>query len=53
MDLWLCWFEVLHDGFLGGADFGSFVAGLVVVFGGDASGGFGWCCAWMAGVAFR
>ena len=31
MDLWLCWFVVLHGGFLGGADFGSFVAGLVVM----------------------
>jgi len=29
-----------------GADFGSFVAGVVVVFYGDACGGFGWCCAW-------
>jgi len=42
MDLWLCWFVVLH----GGADFGSFVVGfvvvIVVVFGGDARGG--WCC---------
>jgi hypothetical protein len=46
MDLWLCWFVVLHGGFLGDADFRSFVAGLVVVFGGDACGGFGWCCAW-------
>lgn len=47
MDLWLCWFVVLiHGGFLGGADFGSFVARLVVVFGGDACGGFGWCCVW-------
>lgn len=46
MDLWLCWFVVLHGGFLGGADFGSFAAGLVVmlvvVLGGAASGG--WCC---------
>ena len=42
MDLWSCWSVVLH----GGADFGSFVAGLVVVFGGDSCGGFGWCCAW-------
>jgi len=39
----------LHGGFLGGADFGSFVAGLVMVFGGDACGGFGWCCAWWLG----
>jgi len=38
IDLWLCWFVVLH----GGADLGSFVAGLVVVFGGAARGG--WCC---------
>ncbi len=33
--------------FLYGADFGSFVAGLVVVFGGGACGGDargGWCC---------
>ena len=29
---------VLHGGFLGGVDFRSFVAGVVVVFGG---GGFG------------
>ncbi|AES61806.2 transmembrane protein, putative [Medicago truncatula] len=39
MDLWLCWFVVLH----GGVDFGSFVVGLVVVlmvvFGGVAHGG--------------
>jgi len=28
--------------FLYGADFGSFVAGLVVVFGGGACGGFWW-----------
>jgi len=43
---WLCWFVVLHGGFHGGDDFGSFVAGfvvvLVVVFGGAAIGG--WCC---------
>jgi len=31
MNLWLCWFVVLHDSFHGGTDFGSFVAGLVVV----------------------
>jgi len=37
---------VLHGGFHGGADFGSFVAGLVVVFSGGACVGF-WCfCAW-------
>lgn len=37
MDLWLCWFVVFH----GGAKFGSFVVGLVVVFGSAARGG--WC----------
>jgi len=46
MDLWLCWFVVLHGGFHGGADFESFVVGfvvvLVVVFGADARGC--WCC---------
>jgi len=42
MDLWLCWFVVFLGGFHGGADFESFVAGLVVVFGGTARGG--WCC---------
>jgi hypothetical protein len=43
MDLWLCWFVVLHGGFHGGADFGSFKTTLVVVFGGSARGGFWWC----------
>jgi hypothetical protein len=43
MDLWLCWFVVLHGGFHDGADFGSFVVGHVVVFGGGAERG-GWCC---------
>jgi len=37
---------VLHGGFHGGADFGSFVAELVVVFSGDTRGGFWWCRAW-------
>jgi len=41
MDLWLCWFVVFHGGFHGGAKFGSFVVGLVVVFGSAARGG--WC----------
>jgi hypothetical protein len=50
MDLWLCWFLVVHGGFHAGADFGSFVAELVVIFGGGACGVFGgaarggWCC---------
>jgi len=43
MDLWLCWFVVLHGGFHGGAGFGSFVAGLVVVFSGGVVRG-GWYC---------
>jgi hypothetical protein len=51
MDLWLCWFVVLHGGFHGGADFlgllwrGSWwflVVVLVAVFGGAVYGG--WCC---------
>jgi len=42
MNLWLCWFVVLHGSFHGGADFGSFVAELVVVLGGGAARG-GWC----------
>jgi len=40
MDLWLCWFVMLHGGFHGGVDFESFVSGLVVVFGGGACGAF-------------
>ena len=38
MDLWLCWFVVFH----GGAKFGSFVVGLVVVFGSAARGVIFW-----------
>ncbi|RHN55464.1 hypothetical protein MtrunA17_Chr5g0418051 [Medicago truncatula] len=37
VDLWLCWFVVLHGVFHGVADFGSFVTGLVVDFGGQCS----------------
>ena len=37
---WLCSFVVLR----GGADTGSFLVVLVVVFGGTAHGG--WCCFW-------
>jgi len=46
MDLWLCSLVVLQGGFHGCADFGSFVAWLMVVFCGGARGGFLWCCAW-------
>jgi len=50
MDLWLCWFVVLHGGFLGGPNLGFLWRGswwflvvmLVVVLGGAAHGG--WCC---------
>jgi len=41
MDYLLCWFVVVHGGFHGGVDTGFFVVVLVVVFGGDARGG--WC----------
>jgi len=41
-NLWLCWFVVFHGGFHGGADFGSFVMVLVVIFGGGARGSFWW-----------
>lgn len=33
---------VPHGDFHGGADFGSFVVGLVVIFGGGVCGGFWW-----------
>jgi len=39
---WLCWFVVLRGGFHGGVDIGCFVVVLVVVFGGDARGGWCW-----------
>jgi len=39
---WLCSFVVLRGGFHGGADTGSFVVVLVVVFGGDVRGGWCW-----------
>jgi len=40
MDPWLCWFVVLHGGFHGGVDTGSFMVVLFVVFGGSVIAGF-------------